>query len=251
MVARLVHAGPVLVKWVSAPLPDALRRHEGLISRRWTEAVATHPGTLFDDMVLACLGVAAGHQMTAIEVTGQFVPYRCFFVQQHSANDLDLGLTAVAVSGLVLLTEVTEKFVVFGRRSSDVSAYPGRIELVPSGGITPQRASAGGRVDYAAQIMQELEEEACVPADWVEAVDGFAVVIDEADHTCDIACRITLRPDVDRRAFAECFSRSAEYAPEPLFVPFAELEAFVRAHAEEMVPASRVLVDAFGGRRCT
>ena len=233
----IVAVGPVRLAWES---PDATfsPEHEHLVAQTWRDALERQP-TLFDGRVL----VTPKHRVDEngdISVSGRFSRYRYVLAQRHA----DLGIQTIGVTGISIVAEDGVSYALVGRRSLDVTDYPGRLELVPSGGVADKFAKPDHEVDYAGQIAEEFVEETGLAASAIASILGFALLFDESAQTFDIACRITLKPEIDRGAVAAAFAGAREYDGDAQFVPLAELNAFAAQHHEALVPASITLIEA-------
>src|SRR6185436_11596806 len=86
--------------------------------------------------------------------------YRSFLAQLREPSLYPaLQVRTLAVSALVAVGTK----VALGKRALHVTQDPGKWELVPSGGITPDALRVGGERAAHEQVLLELEEELGLP----------------------------------------------------------------------------------------
>lgn len=100
------------------------------------------------------------------------------------------GERAVRPLAVIGLTRVAGKWL-FGHRCRDVLQDSGALELAPSGGMEAGRIGASGTIDYAAQLLAELEEE-CGIIPGPARVSAIGLIDDAAEAVVDIACLLEL-----------------------------------------------------------
>lgn len=142
-----------------------------------------------------------------------------------------LGLNILGVTGFLCC----DGCVYVGRRSRETTQYPGFWELVPSGGITPERADVHGHVSVTDQLCEEMREELGIETSLVSEVTPLAAVEDLTDGVTDIVLRLELT------AWRPTKARSDEY-DEIRAIPFDEINRFVGTH--ELVPISIAILEA-------
>lgn len=167
-----------------------LRIDEAAIDAAWLNLQARSGGHLFDAPMLAYSSTYSGG------VLARIVSYR------HYATG---AVEALSVSGLTWLTNR----LVVGRRSPSVSTCAGMLELVPSGAIEPGRLVAAGHFDYAAQALQEFEEETGIPRSRATSCTAFGLYHDKANRVYDICVEIRL--DMNEDEFRAALRPSHEY----------------------------------------
>ena len=198
------------------------------------EIWAKKPDHVFNAALLVhqATTVRANH----IDLTGAFTEYRFYYAQKRSGQSF--GLTPIGVSGLI----ICEDYVIFARRSSHVTSYPGKLELVPSGGLDREVAREDGTIDYLAKLRSEFAEETGQSAAIITAIEPFALIHDPADPVIDIACRLHL--NIGRAPLQASLAQSDEY-DDPAAVPLAALDDWLTAHQDEVIPTSRAILAAF------
>ncbi len=219
-------------------LDELLARHRALIENIWCEIQEERGGTLFNGILPCFVRICREDEKTT--VFGQFIEYKQFIAQRRRP-DLQLDIKPVGVSGITVLKWQDSEYVLFARRTDRTTEYPGFLELVPSGSIDQEFVAADGVVDYRAKLLSEFIEETGLSRDCVQSVSGFALVLDTDHHVYDICCEIVLA--ISKETFRHAF-RSDEYS-DPLFVSRMDLEAFIRANVDSIVPTSAAIIEAY------
>lgn len=170
------------------------------------------------------------HSYDQNRIEGAFVPYKLFLAQLSiPALKSTLKIVPVSISGLTLLGNN----VIVGKRSSNVTQFPGFYELAPSGGIGKDFIQ-DSRIDIRKQFQQELEEEVGIPAKKVKGFKLFALVHDHQLDLIDICAEIKIKPSALQ-------SISREYS-QIMTIPREELSTFMEQHREQFVPLSLLLL---------
>jgi len=160
------------------PLPDAL---EAEVEAIWAQARAARPG-LFNGRVFTA------ENITPSGITGHWTEFRRVFAQMRAPALFGvLGLRPLAVVGVLR----TPGGVLLGQRAHDAIYQPGRWQTCPAGSVE----SRGGeeRVDLAAQILAEAEEELGLPPASVAAGAALVAVEHPRTHILDIALALETR----------------------------------------------------------
>jgi len=179
-----------------------------------------------------------------IEITGEFVDYRLFQLQRQNPEQVQT-IRPVGMSGVTIVSEKGEEFLLFARRAEGVTQFAGFYELAPSGGLSDEFARQDGTVDFAGQLLAELMEECRISADMVEEVAPFAVVFDRRENVYDICCRLGL--SADRETVLAGFDLSGEY-DDAVWVSMTEAERFIHTNKANIVPASKGILSAYQSR---
>lgn len=184
---------------------------------------------VFDGMVL-CVDRVDDEPGGTTSFVARPAPYR-YLLAQLTLGTLpgDRLLRPLAVSGWLEWRGST----LVGRRSSEVTQFPGRWELVPSGSLSLEHVDQAGIGHPATQLMDELEQELGVSRGVVTSVAAEGWVGEADGHTIDLCYRITVRPDFDGT-----FRGSAEYDALEL-IPRGELAAFTARAGNHLVDTSR------------
>lgn len=206
-----------LVVVARAPLAPALERQ---IDTAWRTIRASEP-QLFDGALLSVrdLRVDSG----TVRIEAEVVGYRDFVVQRRGLASLGvrpLGVTGITRAG---------HDVLLGRRTANVTQYPGLWEPVPAGSVSPSEAADV----LEDQLLAELREEAGIGRAEVDSMALVGVVDDEADHVVDLCFVLTVAQAAARRAVA-AHANPAEH--EELALRSASAACALAADAAAAVP---------------
>ena len=208
------------------------------IEKIWQVALREKGGKLFNGTLPNFISVAK--KGDTVEIIGHFIEYK-HFLAQRKKPDLKLGIKPIGVSGVIVLDDKGDKYVVFAKRADSITEYPGFLELVPSGSIDKECAGANGVVDYQSKLLSEFVEETSLSKEYIKGISGFAFVLDISHNVYDICCEILLK--ADKEIVARDF-RSKEYNA-PAFVAMNDLDSFVKANVDLIVPTSMALIEAY------
>jgi HAD superfamily hydrolase (TIGR01509 family) len=202
------------------------------IDQLWNQELKKRPH-LHNDSLFAYLE----HDET--RALGKFVEYKSYLAQRLAPElKKELKITPLAVSGLLIINNM----IIFGQRSKTVTAYPGFLELVPSGGISQKFLKQDGTIDFPGQLLAELEEELGFTTDQA-SLSTFGVVYDENDDCYDIGVEIKL--EMNLQELMSSFEKNQEY--ENLIpISLSQLKNFMLEQKEKLVPTSTALLKARG-----
>jgi len=218
---------------------EILARNREAIEEIWKIAQKEKGGKLFNGTLPNFIRVdkKLGRET---EITCHFVEYKSF-LSQRKQPALKLGIKPIGVSGIIILEENGNKYVVFAKRGSDTTEYPGFLELAPSGSIDKECADLNGIVDYQSKLLSEFEEETGLSKKRVKDISGFALVLDVDHNVYDICCEIIL---LEKRQSVAAEFVSKEYKP-PVFVDMKDLNSFIKTNSSSIVPTSMALIAAY------
>lgn len=224
-------------------IDDILARNRDVIEEIWRKAQEERGGKLFNGTLPNFVSV--NQERERVEILGHFIEYKQFLAQRKSP-DLKLGIKPIGVSGIIVLEDKGSEYMVFAKRADNITEYPGFLELVPSGSIDKECVGANGVVDYQSKLLSEFIEETGLSKEYVKKISGFAFVLDIGHNVYDICCKILL--ETSKEIVAEKF-RSKEYNA-PVFVAMNNLESFVKANIDSIVPTSLAIIEAYrrGGK---
>ena len=226
--ARLVAAPPLDFHFSGEDLEVPLELC-GRIDELWVQEQLARP-SVHEGTLLSVQNVRDGL------VTVCRCSYRHFVAHQRDRTiRRRLGIRALAVSGIVVVHAAGERLVLIGRRSPDVTQYPGAWELIPSGGVESERVDHDGRVDVLGALLDELEQEAGIEPEAIDATHCVGLVHDMEQDGYDV-CFIVSAPDATP-------SPRPEYV-ETAVVPIAEARRLLER--EGSVPTSLVLFNLAG-----
>ena len=173
------------VRIVEAPMPlDAPT--EARIAEIWERESQKH--SLTDGDILCY----AGHRLVEekLQIDAYHSRYRNF-VAQFLDETIPLQVRPLGVSGLIRDPDGKT----LAARRGKVTEYPGRLELVPSGGIDASHVRSG-RGDFTSQILEELEEETGIHRSAVSRVSATCLIHDAKNGVVDLGCVIELNADL-------------------------------------------------------
>ena len=241
--AKVITRGAARLLWRAGSSPELTELQRRAVDEVWEHAVARVGGALYDAPILVYRGHEMADDLTTIH--GVYLPYRYYYARYH-CDDLRYNLEPIGVSGLTIFSEGGTRAVALGRRSGDVTQYPGRWECIPSGGVDDSCARPDGTVDFTAMLLHEFEEEACLPTEKVRRVAPFAVIYDALARTYDVCCELTVTTDRDELIAA---MRDSDEYTDVMVVTEDDLEDSLRRLGNELIPLSRAILDLFRNTR--
>ncbi len=170
------------------------------------------------------------------KITGRFVSYRYYIASRHNPEIqkllkiYPLGISALCVS---------DNNILVGIRDSKLAHFPGFYECVPSGSLEA-RAYMQGEVDFLAQAMWELAEEAKIAENHVHEVRSLGLYFSPEDEIFDIG--LLIRVKLLEQELLD--SDSPEY-PLLQWHTFDEFEEKLLTHHDKFVPLSKSLWQTF------
>jgi hypothetical protein len=162
--AHVLARGPIAIRLAHFKADERDATHRDEIDRLWAGGRARRAG-LRDGKILSVEWWAPRSE--GAEVTVRERPYRSYLAQRVG---LELGIRPIGVSGAC---EVATGRWLAGRRSLDVTDYPGQWELVPSGSLEPRL------IEPIAQLRIELAEEAGIATSVPAAAESLGLVVDD------------------------------------------------------------------------
>jgi hypothetical protein len=164
------------------------------------------------------------------------IEYKHYLAQRAG---IDLGITPLAVSGIVFYRENNSKIFYVGKRSEVVTQYPGYYEFIPSGSIDANDLIPNQPVDFSKQLIIELKEELGVSLEKIKSYKAFCLVYDETDNVYDIGIEIEVIKDQFK-------TDETEYSAVQR-IPLSSIGKFVKG--ENVVNTSRKLFEAWCSTR--
>ncbi|MBS0634962.1 MAG: hypothetical protein JSR37_05835 [Verrucomicrobia bacterium] len=166
------------------------------------------------------------------KIVGRFVPYRYYIASRQRADLQELlQIYPVGISGVSTCRDC----VLVGLRDMKMSSYGGFLEFVPSGSIEP-RAYMQGEVDFIAQAMWELAEEAKIGENKVTEAKVLGLFYSPQDRVYDIGLHLELNL-LENELQSDA---TAEY-PVLKWYTFTELEKKLSEPNVKIVPLSRFI----------
>lgn len=195
----------------------------------WQEEKKKKGERLFNGRMLIYLK----HSMTSL--WGSFVDYKYYIAGlRDSSLRQKMNLRTIGASGITR----SGNCVLWGRRASFVTEYPGYYECAPSGGINPEMALEGC-ISVKEAFIQELTEETRIPATLVEKIVPRWIVYDSQAKLYEIVALI----DLDSSVKHLTLSATDEY-DELLWIEMDNLSLFFEGRGEKILPASRYFLQS-------
>lgn len=238
----IVARGRIEVRWAEPQglgLDDATER---AVNEVWTRAMARPGSGLHDSPILAFRRCEQSGSVSVIH--GEYVPYRYYYARSELPNAV-VPVWPIGVNGMTFVSEAAQRFLVLGRRSPAVSLYPGRWECVPSGGLDRRCAREDGSVDFTAMLVEEFEEELCLPGVNAKVGASFGFVYDQAAWTYDVCC--TVEAACSKAELLEASKRSREYS-ELTLVGEDELDDVLERLGAKLIPTARAMIEMYGSK---
>jgi hypothetical protein len=214
---------------------ELIKTHRGEIDRIWAQEQGKRREKLYNRNILNLATIeqeASGRELT---LNCHPIEY-CHYLAQK--NGLDLGLTPLAVSGIVFYQDGEEKFFFIGKRSEVVTQYPGRYEFIPSGSIDADLLAGREAGDFSKQLLVELHEELGILAEEVKSLTPFCLIFDKKDRVYDIGIEVEVE-NSKRIKIQEYTSLQR--------ISMNEISEYFKGH--QVVPTSRILLNAWCGLR--
>ncbi len=212
-------------------LADSSLALEGQIEEIWQKA--KQKKNLIDSLIFSLSSHSEG------KIVGRFVSYRHYIASRYDPEiQKVLQIYPVGVSGLA----ICNYNILVGIRDASLAHYGGFFECVPSGSIEA-RAYMQGEVDFIAQAMWELAEEAKISEKKVEEVRPLGLFYSPKDQIYDIG--LLIRVNLLEQEMLD--SDSLEY-PLLQWHTFEEFEEKLAAQNEKFVPLSKMLWHTFRSR---
>lgn len=167
---------------------------------------------------------------------GRFVEYRYWIAcRQNSKIQEQLQIFPLGVSGLCLSND----HLLVGTRDLKLASYGGYLECVPAGGIEA-RAYMQGEVDFIAQAMWELQEEARISEKQVNEIHHLGLFFNPSDGIYDIGLVIRLKGDLH-----ELEPDGTHEYPLLKWYSFDEWETKIEQPDARIVPLSKTMWKSF------
>jgi len=119
------------------------------------------------------------------------VGYKYFYAQTVNKNLYKhLQINPIAVTGIVKINN----HLVFGKRSMNITQFPGLWELVPSGVVSKESLINGNIIDCKKQILLELSEELKIAPNFVLNAKHAFIHYDNFFHITEFVYELELAP---------------------------------------------------------
>lgn len=235
---KIIATGDVLLKYTQSD-EKKFYKHKEKIEQIWKKICKQKQNKLFNDDVLSFVNISRINKKTLVE--GMFVKYKLVIADRKDPS-LCLQINPIGVSGVVMINEHNEKYLLFSVRSSEVSEYPGYLELVPSGHIDKSIVRKNRIVDYKSKLIQEFEEETALSVDLINKIRTLGIVMDTVNRVYDICC--VLEVNTTRENILVSFKKVSEYV-KPEFISYNKLPNFIKSNYHKIIPTSLAIIKGF------
>ena len=195
--------------------------------------------SIFNDQVLCFTNFFK--KANDVHVNVFFTDYRNV-IAERKLPTLQLNIRQVGVSGLTIVHENKQKYVIFALRSKNNMEYPEYLELVPSGNIDKSVLQNEDSVNYIQKLKEEFVEETGTFTGNIKKVYSFCLVYDKIHQVFDVGCIIEL--EYTLTDLINNFQKVNEYS-NPMFVKEIELNEFINNNKEKIVPTSLALLECY------
>jgi len=235
---EIVVKGKIVLKNIPT-IEDYTKETKQRIDEIWKIECEKRNGNLFNDKVLSFIEIT--EKLEYSEVKGKFVDYKSALADRVEPS-LGLQIYQIGVSGLVVIKEKNDDYVLFATRDSKNTEYPNYLELVPSGNMDQSVLNDNGNIDYKSKIVQEFTEETGMDENSIENITTICFVKDLYNRVFDVCCLIEIM--TNKTALEEGFKKVSEYQ-KPLLIPTSNLLNFVEKNYNKIVPTSLGIIDCF------
>jgi len=218
----------IVVIDASTKIPASVQEES---DKKWNLALKENP-SLFNGVFLYCTG------FDNKKLYCRIIPYSFYFASLKDTGLKEkLSINAVAVSGIC---RVQDKILI-GKRGKSVTQQPGYYELVPSGGLDPNKRTPSGSIDFHCQLDTELFEETKISPSQIQDRKLMGLFLDSQHDVFDICVQIQFSPEVEQLNLDSM--RTSEY-DELLWLPINEIANFIRSEPR-IIPTSLALLKGY------
>lgn len=167
------------------------------------------------------------------------VDYKTFFVSLLKKN-LGIKIHPIGVSGITFINNNNVKYVILGKRSSNVTQYPKFFEMVPSGHLDVSSKNTNNKIEHKIKLIEEFEEETTLSKNKILDISPIGFLRDFKHNSYDICSSIELNCSLNylKNKLTPC----GEYTDFKIISQF-ELLKFCKKH--KIVPTSQTLAEYF------
>ena len=166
------------------------------------------------------------------------VEYKFYLAKKNNPTKFkQFKIIPVSVSGLLQCLDG----IVFGKRSKYVTQYPGFWELVPSGGLDYSLIKSSKKIDYKAQVLNELSEELGVQTQMVKKIKPFCFIFDTESQVLDIGVKISCNYSFESILRFYNKLNFKEY-DDLCVVKKGDIPAFIKQNDHQLVNVSKYLL---------
>ena len=163
--------------------PEINSSQREIVEKLWNDEMKNRH--LFNGKILSYKSHVKNDNTLNIEC---FVTQYKFFFAQFSNPQLNLGITPIGVSGIII--DETNNTLLAIRQN--VTEYHGYYELIPAGSIDSS-AMDGNAILFQNQLIAEFEEESGISKDCIKAIHPFCLIFDKEHNVYDICSKIHIK----------------------------------------------------------
>jgi len=232
--SEIIHKGNLILKNTLTKKIDNDTLEK--ISKIWKIELKKNNKKLFDGKAFSLVKTIP--YSNYFEVEGAFIDYKTILADRKHP-ELNLKINQIGVSGLTIIKEKSDTFVLFSIRNKSTTEYPGYFELVPSGNLDESVLQKDEIIDYKLKIIQEFEEESGLDKKFLDAVSTIGLVRDNINQVYDVVCLLELSNKLEM--LRSSFKKVSEYK-QPLFIKVENLEDFLAENSKKIVPTSKAII---------
>ena len=242
---RVTHEGGPGVRIGVSPVPPLVPCGEAdQTEQRWAAMVTDNP-RLYSGPLLAVVSIDFDD--------GMIHTRRDEFKRLAVQPQVRTGVQILSVTGVITARDQAGRaHVLLGRRGHGTRIYGGMWELGPAGGIPPPHPSTSTltEMDAARHVLEEAEEELGLTLDAGRVRPVALLVRDTIAHSDDLTFVVAHEEHgslevLQSRLAAKQATHAWEYE-ETRWIALDVLDAFDRAHASEIIIASRAVFRGLG-----
>lgn len=186
---------------VARDMPSLAPALEQEVERLWQAACREHPH-LFNGQVFSA------DEITPDVIRGHWTEFRRNLAQIYRPELYDdLGVHSLAVNGVIRCREG----VLIARRNSRAVYCAGYWQLPPAGSVDQGTARPDGTVDFARQVLEELQEELGLSPDLIVGLTPLCLVEHPGTHVTDFGIEMRTNVSADALLAAHAASGNQEY----------------------------------------
>jgi len=232
--SEIIHKGNLILK--NTPRKNIDNDTLKKISKIWESELKKNNKKLFDGKAFSLVKITP--YSNYFEVEGEFIDYKTILTDRKYPA-LNLEINQIGVSGLTIIKEKNDSFVLFSIRNKSTTEYPGYLELVPSGNLDESVLQKDEIIDYKSKIIQEFEEETGLDKKFLHVVSTIGLVRDNINRVYDVVCLLELSNKINE--LRTSFKKVSEYK-QPLFIKVENLEDFLVENSKKIVPTTKAII---------
>ncbi len=212
--------------------PDNIKPNENEVNSIWKTEKNRLGDALFDGTFFCLTDITYQNNTYTIEAYPE--KYR-YLVANQIDPILELNITPMGVSGVCIIKEENQFYLVFARRSNNVFFAPNMLELVPSGMIDEDCREINGKYNPELALRKEFVEETGLDEDYINQMKPLYIIKDEDINSCDICFMIEL--SCSKEKILNSIKHSPEYN-DAICIAFTDLKDYLLSKKDEMIKTS-------------